>query len=364
MNANTIKNRTMKNNASNPSIIQALQARAQQLLPIITQSLLAESYNELVHQRLSEQRNEQKDGQSRKQNQDAKTYEIINNHYQGLTRAHHLRFGEVMIKWALTPSSNSSLVDLNHEVEVLTAINALLQHSTGLAADKLIAVAPPILAYRTLTLQNSECLQQLTILVMPYYPNGSLANQLSAKKHLLLTEEKKYHFIVESGHLIANLHSTGWLHNDIKPSNFLLDDMLLNQAKNSSLMPNLLLTDFALAEHCGNSSSSHPAGTPAYLAPERWQGQSATTQSDIYAFGIMMFEILMGERPFNVRTKDANLLKAWAIQHCQATLPTLPSEYSRYQHVINKALAKRVEKRYQGMEEVLSDLTLLINVTN
>lgn len=355
----------MKNNASNPSIIQALQARAQQLLPIITQLLLAENYNELVHQRLAEQRNEQKDGQSRKQNQDAKTYEIINNHYQGLTRAHHLRFGEVMIKWALTPSSNSSLVDLNHEVEVLTAINALLQHSTGLAADKLIAVAPPILAYRTLTLQNSECLQQLTILVMPYYPNGSLANQLSAKKHLLLTEEKKYHFIVESGHLIANLHSTGWLHNDIKPSNILLDNISSDQDKNSSVIPNLLLTDFALAENIHIAKAlNHPAGTPAYLAPERWQGQSATTQSDIYAFGIMMFEILMGERPFNVRTKDANLLKAWAIQHCQATLPTLPSEYSRYQNVINKALAKRVEKRYQGMEEVLSDLMLLINVTN
>jgi len=271
-------------------------------------------------------------------------------------------FGEVMIKWALTPSSNSSLVDLNHEVEVLTAINALLQHSTGLAADKLIAVAPPILAYRTLTLQNSECLQQLTILVMPYYPNGSLANQLTARQNLSLMNKQKQHFIKKSASLIAHLHQAGWLHNDIKPSNILLDNILSDQDKNSSAIPNLLLTDFALAENIDAAKTlNHSAGTPAYLAPERWQGQSATVQSDIYAFGIMMFEILMGDRPFNGHNKDDNLVKGWAIQHCQAAIPTLPLEYSRYQNVINKALTKRVEKRYQRMEEVLSDLTLLKN---
>lgn len=348
----------MKNNASNPSIIQALQARAQQLLPIISQSLLAENYNELRHQRLAEQKEEQ----ITEQNQNAKAYDITNNHYQGLTRAHHSKFGEVMIKWALTPNSNPSLVDLNHEVDVLTAINALPQHSAILATDKSIAIAPPILVYKTLTLQISEHLQQLTILVMPYYPNGSLSNQLTAQQHLLLTNKQKQHFIKKSASLITHLHQAGWLHNDIKPSNILLYDILSDQDKNSSAIPNLLLSDFALSESINAANIlNHPAGTPAYLAPERWQGQSATIQSDIYAFGIMMFEILIGERPFYGHSKEDNLLKGWAIQHCQAAIPTLPLEYSRYQNVINKALAKRVEKRYQRMEEVLSDLTLLKN---
>ena len=164
---------------------------------------------------------------------------------------------------------------------------------------------------------------------------------------------------MQSAYLIANLHKAGWLHNDIKPSNILLDSFLTNDANSSSVTTKLLLIDFALAESVGVSSKSNPAGTPAYLAPERWQGQSATVQSDVYAFGIMMVDILIGERPFSVSKQSSEPLTEWAIKHCQQPVPKLPLEYSRYQGIVEKALAKRTAKRYQSMEEVLSDLTLL-----
>ncbi|MBE0406257.1 serine/threonine-protein kinase [Psychrobacter sp. AOP22-C1-22] len=348
----------MKNSASNLSNIQALQAHAQQLLPIITQALSARYYTELAHQRLSQQNS----GKNREQNQNAKSYDIKNNNYQGLTRAQHPQFGNVMIKWQLSALSNVSkggasqdsdkLADLTDEADVLKSINTSSNHQNNL-------IAPLLLDYENITLQILEPSLQLIILVMPYYLNGSLASQLSAQKHLLLTAQQKHQFILQAAYLIRRLHKIGWLHNDIKPSNILLKRTLTDGTNYNRITSDLLLTDFALAQRFDSASNSNPAGTPAYLAPERWQGQGATVSSDIYAFGIMLYEILVGKRPFRVRAQSSQPMLDWAIQHCQQPVPKLPSEYDRYQHIIDKALAKWLETRYRSMEEVLRDLTLL-----
>lgn len=319
---------------------KALQTQAQQILPTLTTLFSNLNYREISHQRISQQSNNNE------------------NDYQGLTRAQHPQFGRVMIKWQLTAATNQNLAGLNHEVGVLKSINNLSANQKRLQ-DSLFAIAPPMLAYETLTVQVLDQFQQLTIFSMPYYLNGSLATQLNARNYSSLTAPRKHHFIVQSAHRIATLHSAGWLHNDIKPSNILLDDFLPNHADDSSIEVDLWLTDFALAECLKNPSLASPAGTPAYLAPERWQGQSATVQSDIYAFGIMMTEILMGKRPFNIDSENNEPLREWAIQHCQQTIPTLPLEYSHYHGIIDKALAKQVERRYRSMDEVLKGLEQL-----
>ena len=326
----------MENSASNLSNIQALHAHAQQLLPIITQALLAKHYYEIAHQRLSQQSNGSE------------------TDYQGLTRAQHPEFGSVMIKWQLSTDTNQNSADLNHEANVLKLLYDLAKNQNHLPD-----IAPSILAYDTLMVQISEQPHYLTIVIMPYYTSGSLATQLSNQNYSLLTHQYKHHFILQSAHLVANLHRIGWLHNDIKPSNILLDSCLPNDADNSRVMPDLLLTDFALAECLSAPVLASPAGTPAYLAPERWQGQGATVQSDIYAFGVMMVEILTGERPFRVNKQSSDPMIEWATQHCQQPIPTLPLEYNHYQNIVDKALAKRVERRYRSMDEVLEVLKSL-----
>ena len=340
----------MENSASNPPITQALQAQAMQLLPIINQELDAQDFSEIVHQRIAQQ--------STEQTQDIKTQNIDNTYFQGLTRAQHPQFGSVMIKWQLSDGVYPIASDLTHEADILAAVNA-----SSKIKDNVIA--PPLLAHHCVDVQILEQLQHLVIVVTPYYTNGSLASQLAASKHLSLIASQKHHFIMKSAYLIANLHQAGWLHNDIKPSNILVegsDDEWPVDTMSNSLTPRLLLTDFALSQRMMvDNSQPNPAGTPAYLAPERWQGQSATVHSDIYAFGVMMVEILTGKRPFQVNADSHDKSKAWAIQHCQQPIPMLSAEYSHYQCIVDKALAKRVERRYQEIDKVLIDLKLLEN---
>lgn len=344
----------MKNSASNPPTIQALtqnlRMQAVQLLPKLISVLKALGYHEIAHQRISQQNNDQ-------------SQYVKATNYQGLTRARHSQFGCVMIKWELNLGSNHELSTLSHEVAILTVFNN--SKLTG-AQNIPQVIASPILAYETMGVEVLEQYWQLNLFAMSHYEDGSLAQQLSHKKYPLLSDEKKYQMIKQVAHLISNLHKAGWLHNDIKPSNILLDtsfdNALPNSADNSSITPNLLLTDFALAQRITLAYSQlNSAGTPAYLAPERWQGHRATVQSDIYAFGVMMVEILTGKRPFQVSSNSNDKLKAWAIEHCQQPIPKLSSEYSCYQYMVDKALAKRVEKRYRSMEEVLIDLTSLDN---
>lgn len=340
----------MKNSASNQAVFQAkpkqdlakqtLQTDAQQILPVLTIAFLDLQYSKMAHQRISQQG-------------------VTNAlEYQGLTRAKHPQFGEVMMKWQLSIDAHRHGSVLSYEADVLRSINQLLNHQ-----GRFSSIAPPLLATHHLQLQVLNNSQTLTIVVMPNYANGSVARYLRQS----LTAEQKQQLIIQAAKLIADLHRIGWLHNDIKPSNILLDTFVPNHADIGGIVPNLLLADFALAEPINNgitqinkkNSTENNAGTPAYLAPERWQGQGATLQSDIYAFGIMLYEILAGERPFKIDNPSGAPLREWTTQHCQQPIATLPLEYSRYQRIINKALAKRIEKRYPSMEEIVLDLKRL-----
>ncbi|MCG3881752.1 serine/threonine-protein kinase [Psychrobacter sp. Ps3] len=316
----------MKDEESHGSKKQELQLQADKLLPTITHTLMQLGYLNIVHQRLSQP------------NDTAKTY-------QGLSRAIHAQFGQVMIKWQLSPDSSLDAASLNHEIKVLKVVNRL--QSSNKAAQK-NTTAPPVLAYGTLRLNILGQEQSFTWLAIPYYTQGSLAQHLKQP----LTLAQKHLIIVKAAALIKSLHDKEWLHNDIKPSNILMDKE-----------QNLLLTDFALARPIANSSKNklqvkNSAGTPAYLAPELWQGQSSTVQSDIYAFGIMMYEVLAGDRPYAIESSTTQPWRDWAIQHCQQPIPNLPFQYSHYQDILDKALAKRTSERYLSMKAVLKDLQL------
>jgi serine/threonine protein kinase len=102
-------------------------------------------------------------------------------------------------------------------------------------------------------------------------------------------------------------------------------------------------------------------GTPYYLSPEQAAGSPITPQSDLYSLGVMMFEMLAGQRPFSA--ESLNLLLA---RHLSSPTPPLPPAHAALQPVVDRLMAKRPEERYASAQALLADLeqrSLLQTVT-
>src|SRR5216683_2345258 len=134
----------------------------------------------------------------------------------------------------------------------------------------------------------------LTYMVMPFCQEGSLASWLRKNSGSeFLSIEDTAHFINQAADALQHAHDHEIVHQDVKPSNF-----LILSSRNSSL-PDLLLADFGIAKLGIVTSNASQAirGTPIYMAPEQWEGlpQPATDQ---YALAIMAYQFLAGNPPF------------------------------------------------------------------
>ncbi len=301
-----------QNEATKVNLKAKLENIATQLLTKLTKEFRDFGYVEICHQRLGQQKDN-----------------FLS--YQGLTKAEHLDFGTVMIKWSLSPQSFS---ELSHEISVLKALSKI---------EKTSKIVSKLLASKSSAIIFLENTYQFEFFVMPYI-GSSLARQIQQPISL----EPKQKLILKSAQIIDSLHQSGWIHGDIKPSNILIGD--------SKDELQLFLTDFALSKQIGDSKSLNVSGTLAYLAPECWHGEGLSLQSDIYAFGVMLFEILMAKRAFSIDRLCSDHARAWAIAHCQSPIPTLPAKYRHYQATLNQTLAKRREQRYLSMGEIIEDL--------
>ena len=135
------------------------------------------------------------------------------------------------------------------------------------------------------------------------------------------------------------------------PANILLDSQL-----------GALLSDFGLAKLVSEAGSSVTAaggivGTPHYIAPEVWEGQGTTAQSDIYALGCILYELLTGEKLFGGESPPAVMMA-----HFNA--PVLPQSWPEgvppaVTDVLKTALAKQPDDRYVTAGELMKALPLL-----
>lgn len=133
-----------------------------------------------------------------------------------------------------------------------------------------------------------------------------------------------------AGQLCAGLaaaHDKGVLHRDLKPSNVMIDGD-----------GRVRITDFGLAVRMEEGAADF-AGTPAYMAPEQFEGGPVTVRTDLYSLGLILYEIYTGRRPF-----DATSLKEWRSRHTKS-IPAMPAgKEVAVDETVQRAILRCIEK--------------------
>ncbi|HZL86214.1 MAG TPA: protein kinase [Candidatus Krumholzibacteria bacterium] len=148
---------------------------------------------------------------------------------------------------------------------------------------------------------------------------------------------------------VAAAHEQGVLHRDLKPQNVMVD-----QAGHA------YVTDFGLARSSHQSSlaaSGAVMGTPDYMSPEQVRGQQVDSRTDIYALGVMFFQMLIGKLPFQGASSYEVMMQR--VQHEAPSVRALnPEVPERFAKLVQKCLSMNPEDRYRSVQEVVADLAM------
>ena len=190
-------------------------------------------------------------------------------------------------------------------------------------------------------------------IVMEYVPGTTLKELILKRGAVHYIEAIDIMKQIVSG--IAKAHQLGIIHRDLKPQNILVTDS--GVAK---------IADFGIASMQSLAQVTQTdviMGSLHYLAPELARGEKATAQSDVYALGIVFYELLRGEVPFNGES-PVNI----ALKHMQEDLPSLldfnPSIPQSVENIVIKATAKNLNDRYQSAAEMLDDINTCLDRSN
>src|SRR4051812_4099406 len=146
-------------------------------------------------------------------------------------------------------------------------------------------------------------------------------------------------------------HDVGILHRDLKPAN-----VFLHRAADGSVSVKLL--DFGVAKVLGGHDPAHTRtggaiGTPAYMAPEQWAGETAAAAADVYSLGVIAYELLTGRRPFAPsEVRDRFNSKSYAVPDSASRInPALPRAIDA---LLNRMLAEKPTQRPPSAREAIT----------
>ncbi len=202
----------------------------------------------------------------------------------------------------------------------------------------------------------------ITFLTMELLEGETLAARLRRKGRIAKNEALP--LVLQMAEALAAAHDIGVVHRDFKPSN-----VMLVPSKSAELGVRAVVTDFGLARGVAaidqasddnlDPSANAPGrvvGTPAYMAPEQWIGAEVTTATDIFALGLVMYEIATGSRPFpdNLPISSANIVTEQLPPSPRVHAPDLDSHWEQ---VILRCLEVRPAKRFADARSLVAELT-------
>ncbi len=170
------------------------------------------------------------------------------------------------------------------------------------------------------------------------------------KKEGKLNPVRAVALLTQAARALDHAHRRGIVHRDVKPSN-----MIIERAESSD---HLWLADFGIAKVLSGDTSNtrmSVAGTPSYMSPEQITGKTVDARADIFSFGCVAYELILGKKVF---TGDSFSQIAYKLVHEQpeslAELGGLAGK--AFESMVRRALAKSPEDRFQTMEEVIREL--------
>lgn len=191
--------------------------------------------------------------------------------------------------------------------------------------------------------------QDLAYIAMEYLEGEDLEEH--TKKETLLPLRETLAIVAQAAEALDYAHAKGIVHRDIKPANIV-------QLKETR---DIKVTDFGIARITASSKTKTGVilGTPAYMSPEQIGAKKVDGRSDIFSLGVVLFEMLTGEKPFKGEDMTSLMYQIVREQHTspRAINPKIPVVVEK---IINKALEKNVEKRYQKAGHMAEHLRKVI----
>jgi serine/threonine protein kinase len=202
-------------------------------------------------------------------------------------------------------------------------------------------------------------------IVMEYLKGPTLANYLRGlhERKELIPPHQVARLLKGLTAALDYAHSQGVIHRDIKPGNILLHnrrgEIPLDKPLTSEI--EAVVTDFGLvriANAATQTASGLVSGTPAYMSPEQASGERVDHRTDIYSFGVVLYEMLAGRVPF-----EADSTMSVLYMHIHNAPPPIPGISPDVQAIMNRALMKNPNDRYQTSSEMAIDFYLAIGMT-
>jgi serine/threonine protein kinase/Tfp pilus assembly protein PilF len=176
---------------------------------------------------------------------------------------------------------------------------------------------------------------------MPFYEGGTLEKKIEKGS---LSESEAVETALKIAEALNKAHREEIVHRDIKPSNIMF-------TKDGTVK----VVDFGLAKMAGVkiTKTGTTMGTLAYMSPEQLRGEETDHQTDIWALGVLLYEMLTGHHPFQAENEQAMFFKILNEPIKKEQLKDLPPLFAQ---IITKALNKEAEDRYQDIEKLIVDL--------